>query len=597
MNTRSDSPTSAPRPECDTIARQIPLLRTGALAPGAATAVEEHIRTCAACRSQRADLDRVETQLRRIYSPGASPFQPITFDEIQSRIDQQPHSGVTQDAGNSMHLLTLQPKNLPSSRVKRSHERPADRRLPTWLPRLTAVAAVITLVSLFALLFHAIAPKGTGTRAPIPTVSPATATPIHYLGARAHWEQSAQIHGDPQTPYMVYTVSQVDPRVMYRYQLVVEKVERSNSSGASWQTLPIPTYDFAPNDHPILIVSPSPLDSRTVVLTYQLMPGNSTCPSGDFCEIQYISRDGGDHWQRLKLPTGSALSVIGFPSRSISTLLSGSMFIAQGTHLVAALRSDNGDVSGFRIVTSPDSGDTWVPVDSAIVANKQEVIECVATPAGSSFFALTVAAGTRDVAATGNPRLLWRSDDQGKHWVAVGTFPSVKGSRSRVGTASTHLVAAALGPDGRPLVYYVDESETAEQQALPLDMSTVAPDHIFASRDGGNTWTPAPISGIPGNFQIVAAHVGQLADGSTVAQVSRLTTKQVNQNSIAFIESDTAYYAWKPGDAAWRQLTPAAPGQSFSQQWLAPARSDAPETIWALTQQDNIWTLQRCVLN
>ncbi|MGZ3584329.1 MAG: hypothetical protein ACXWP6_17040, partial [Ktedonobacterales bacterium] len=267
-----------------------------------------------------------------------------------------------------------------------------------------------------------------------------------------------------------------------------------------------------------------------------------------------------------------------------------------GAHLVAALRSDNGDFSGYRIVTSADSGDTWVPIDSAIVARKQEVVECVATPAGSSFFALTVAAGTRDITTTGTPRLLWRSDDQGNHWVAVGTFPSVKGSRSRVGTASTHLVAAALGPDGRPLVYYVDESETAEQQTLPLDMSTLAPNHIFASRDGGHTWTPAPISGIAGNYQVAAAHVGQLADGSTVAQVSRLTTKQVNQNSIAFIESDTTYYAWKPGDAAWRQLTSAAPGQSFLQQWLTPARSDAPETIWVLAQQDNIWTLQRCAL-
>ncbi|MGZ3601074.1 MAG: zf-HC2 domain-containing protein, partial [Ktedonobacterales bacterium] len=220
MNTRSDSPTSAPRPECDAIARQIPLLHTGALAPDATTAVEEHIYTCASCRSQRADLDHVETLLRRIYSPGASPFQPITFDEIQSRIEQQPRVGAAQYAGNSMHLLRSQPKNLPSARSKRSHERPAGRLLPMWLPRLTAVAAVITLVSLFALLFHAVAPKGTGTWAPISTVSPATATPIHYLGARARWEQSAQIHGDPQTPYMVYTISQADPRVMYRYQLV-----------------------------------------------------------------------------------------------------------------------------------------------------------------------------------------------------------------------------------------------------------------------------------------------------------------------------------------------------------------------------------------
>ncbi|MGZ6391345.1 MAG: zf-HC2 domain-containing protein, partial [Ktedonobacterales bacterium] len=325
MNTRSDSPTSAPRPECDAIAPQLPLLHTGALAPDTTTAIEEHIHTCAPCRSQRADLDRVETLLRRIYSPGASPFQSITFDDIQSRIERPPNVAVARNIRSSMHPLTSPPENQQSARSKRSQEHPDARPMPAWLPRLTTVAAVVTLVSLFALLFHTVAPNGSGTWPPISTVSLATPTPIHYLGARARWEQSAQIQGDPQTPYMVYTVSQVDPRIMYRYQLVVEKVERSNSSGASWQTLPIPTHDLAPSDHPNVIVSPSPLDARTVMVTYQLMPGNSTCPKGDFCEIQYISRDSGDHWQRLKLPTGSALSVIGFPGRSLSTQLSGSM--------------------------------------------------------------------------------------------------------------------------------------------------------------------------------------------------------------------------------------------------------------------------------
>jgi BNR repeat-like domain len=326
------------------------------------------------------------------------------------------------------------------------------------------------------------------------------------------------------------------------------------------------------------------------------MRGNSTCPSGDFCELQYISRDGGQRWQRIELPTGTSLSVVGFVGPSASTSLSRSMFLAQGTHLFAALRSDNGAFSGYRLMVSADSGVTWAYADDAIVANKQSIIEGVASRTGSTLFVLTIGASIPFQNATRVTRLLWRSDDQGKHWAMVTAFPDVKGSRSRNGTASTHLAAAALGQDDRPLVYYVDETETAEQQAQPLNMSTLAPDHIFASRDGGNTWTPAPISGIPGNHQVVAANVGQLADGSMVAQVSRLTTNQANQNPVTFIQSDTAYYVWKPGDTGWRQLTSAAPGQFFLQQWLTPARPDSPETIWTLMRQDNIWTLQRCAL-
>lgn len=602
MNMHSDTPTSAPQPVCDTIAPQLPLLHTGALPPAISASVEEHIRTCASCRSQRADLDRVETVLRRMYSPGASPFQPITLNDIHSRVERQPAVGVTQKTSDSILMLTSpQPENPPTTGPQGDQGLFSKRHLPLWLPRLTPVAAVILLVSLFALLFQTVAPRGSATRIPTSTVSPtmplATATPIHYLGARAHWEQTAQLQGDPQTPYMIYTVSEADPHVMYRFQLIVEKVERSENSGASWQTLPIPTNDVAPSDHPNVIVSPSPLDSRVVVLTYQLMSGNSTCPAGDYCEIQYISRDGGQHWQHLKLPTGTSLSVVGFVGPSTSTSLAESMFIAQGTHLFAALHSDNGAFSGYRLMMSIDGGATWTFVDGAIVANKQSIIQGVATSTGSTLFVLTIAASIPFENASRVTRLLWRSNDQGKHWTTVGTFPDVQGSRARIGGASTHLAAVTMGPDGRPLVYYVDESETSEQQAQPLDVTMLAPGHLFASRDGGNTWTPAPIPGIPHNDQIVIANVGQLVDGSLVTEVSHLTSKHPDSNSTVVMQNDTAYYAWKPGDATWRQLTSTAPGQMFLQQWLSPAQDTSPEVIWLLTRQGTTWTLQRCALS
>lgn len=601
MNTHSDMPISAPQSECNTIAPQLPLLHTGALPPTISASVEEHIRTCASCSRQRADFDRVEAVLRRLYSPGSSPFQPITFDEIYSRVEQ-PQAGVAQHTGDGMHIsASPRSENLQTVRSIPSQKQSGERSLPLWLPRLAAVAAVLMLVSLFALLFQTVAPRGSGTWMPTSTASPtmplATATPIHYLGARARWQQTAQIQGDPQTPYMVYTVSHVDSRVMYRYQLIVEKVERSDNNGASWQTLPIPAQNLASSDHPNVIVSASPLDSRVVVLTYQLMSGNSTCPSGDFCEIQYISMDGGQHWQRLKLPTGTSLSVVGFVGPSASTSLAESMFIAQGAQLFAALRSDNGAFSGYRLMMSVDGGATWMFVDGAIVANKQSIIQGVATPTGSTLFVLTIAASIPFENASRVTRLLWRSSDQGKHWTTVGAFPDVQGSHTRTGSASTHLAAARVGPDGHALVYYVDESETPEQQAQPLEVTALAPEHLFASRDGGNTWTPAPISGIPHNDQIVIANVGQLADGSIVAEAARLATKQLDQNSTAVVPSDTAYYAWKPGDTAWRQLTSTAPGQMFLQQWLTPAQENTPEIIWVLTRQGSVWTLQRCTLS
>ena len=596
---QTDPYTSAPQSSCEAVSPWLPLLRTGALTSDTETTIEEHLRTCASCLSQRAEFERVEAALRSVYGVGASAFQPITVEEIGNRVEQRTIPDIAQLTYESAELVASEQElqatiSTPQYSLQYSpqYRRSRGWRPPAWAPRLATVAAVITLVALFALVFQTLTPKGSGTATPQPpaTVPAATATPIRYLGAHARWEQSAQVQGDPRTPYMIYSVSQADPRVMYRYQLVVKQVERSDNSGASWQTLPIPTQDLAPNDSPSVIVSPSPLDARVVVLTYQLLRGNATCPSGDFCQIQYISMDGGQHWQRLRLAAFTSLSVVGFAHPYES------LFMAQGTHLFAALRSDNGAFSGYHIVMSADGGASWATVDDAIVGSKQSVVEGVATPTGSTLFALTVAAGTPVVSATEGTRLLWRSDDQGKHWARVGAFPDVSGSRSRWGTASTHLAAATIGLDNRPLLYYVDESETPEQQAQPMTAPAIAPEHIFVSRDGGNTWLPAPRSGIPGNDQVALASVGQLADGSIVMEFSRLTTTQLDPNTT-FVQSDTAYYAWKPGDTSWRQLTSTAPGKIFLQQWLTPARSDIPETIWALTRQGATLTLQRCALS
>ncbi len=591
MNTPADSPTTSPRSECTVIAPQLPLLRTGALSPDTTAHIEAHLHSCAACRSQRADFDRVETLLRSVYSPGASPFRAIMPDEIHSRIEQQTRSGSTPPTGASAHHSALRTSKYPAAAQSIFRRTPSSgSRAPAWLPQLTAVAAVIILVALFTLLFQTLAPKGSGTWSRIPIVPVATTSPIHYLGARTRWEQATQPLGDAQTSKMLYTFSHVDPRVMYRYQLTVKKVERSDDLGASWHTLPIPTQDVAPNDRLEVIVSPSPLDSQAVLLTYQVIPPNSTCPSGHFCEIQYISKDGGQHWQRLQLATGTALSVVGFATSPYRSSPWGLMLMAQGTHLFSALRSDIGVFAGqYRLVMSTDGGASWTPVDTPILASKQSVVESVATPTGSSLFVLTVATGALAINAPQVTRLLWRSDDQGQHWTRVGVFPGPQ----NMSFGSTHLIAATLGLDGHPLVYYWDTSETPEQQPQLLGMSAIAPEHVFVSRDGGATWIPAPRSGIPASDHGVTAVAGQLADGSLVIEATRFTTDQHGTT----IQSDIAYYAWKPDDASWQQLTSTAPGQTFVERWVTPARSDTPETIWVLTRQGYIWILQRCALS
>jgi hypothetical protein len=71
---------------------------------------------------------------------------------------------------------------------------------------------------------------------------------------------------------------------------------------------------------------------------------------------------------------------------------------------------------------------------------------------------------------------------------------------------------------------------------------------VKVSADGGTSWTSAPSAGIPAGLKPYydIGLLGALSDGSIVVEL-------IAQSRDENFEGGTLY-AWKPSDAAWRQL-------------------------------------------
>jgi hypothetical protein len=63
------------------------------------------------------------------------------------------------------------------------------------------------------------------------------------------------------------------------------------------------------------------------------------------------------------------------------------------------------------------------------------------------------------------------------------------------------------------------------------------------------------------------------------------------------VDEGSAYYRWAPGASSWTQLTSQLSEDGLLQQWLTPASSGQPETIWALVTRGNTAYLEKCALS
>lgn len=438
------------------------------------------------------------------------------------------------------------------------------------LTRLAATAAVVTVVALLAALFHALGPTSR---------HPATVTTQHATvtdRAPTAAATAAPVFSGPWMPVPAFAGGDLpsfapsDPRIVYRTVggggcprcSGSPRAEWTDDDGAHWQNIPLPATPPGVNPSgaggfPVgYRMIASPLDPFTVFLTVTI-PYPTTCPSWppekrafagghlfsgfDSCSYEYRSSDAGRHWRQVFLPAGGQLSTpyqVGGPGgrQPVS---------AQATTLFALDMADGSpSMETDRLIRSTNGGMTWSLADVALARQGQTVFDYVAAPSGGPIFAAT--APERDV-----PFSLWRSDDAGTSWQAVGTLPGPDAG----GLALTEPAGTAA-----PLLYMC--AHTVDGANTPA----TGADFRF-SQDGGQSWLPAPTTGLP-SAGVEPAILATLADGSVVVQ----SPPSSPSGPVA-----ATYYAWKLGQPEWRKLTPPITSGLLI---ITPPSANVPETLW-----------------
>jgi hypothetical protein len=463
--------------------------------------------------------------------------------------------------------LTLQHQRQPQTDTAippRTVRRPTDRRRSISLPLietgdapmpqtfarraggwLAAIAAVAIVGAVGALLVTA--SRG-GTTAPgspsAPTVQHGRWVSLDPLAAAVEFDAND-----------LPAIAPSDPRVVYEslaYGIQQGKagtLRRTDDGGATWHELPIPV-PAAHVGHAGFLVSP--LAAHTVFLTLidahgedcppgTAQPMGESTTGGVLCWLQYTSTDGGAHWAMTKLPAPATLTpnITNNSATSLPAALG-----PDGKARLYAILSCPGAGSCSRLVVSADGGVSWQYADAPLLAaHARNVCSTTADLRGTAVYAVTTVGADCNWMMQ-QPLALWRSDDAGAHWTRLGALatPNIRG-----------MQVAHAPADGRALLFAAEPRTTqmttnkvgGQSPVFSADVSDVK-----ASSDGGATWTNAPGAGIPVGLKPYydIGLLGTLSDGSIVVEF----IPQAAQENFA----GGTLFAWKPGDAAWRQLAP-----------------------------------------
>jgi hypothetical protein len=491
--------------------------------------------------------------LRRIAADSAAWRRALPTTDALAR---HTHSlGVPPLVGGELAILredtrmepTVEPRRAPSGRP----DAPPVPRGPLRFHRsrqLLAALAALVVVALFISVFAAQShkrgagntPTGTATTATTATIAKTpTATPAR--GGLAVVPTLKNLANPP-------VISPNDPRTVYLVNGA--HITRTNDGGATWTTLPNPANFPAGLTVSWIDLFVSPLDAKTVYATADLSnPDNSqvnNCPaplplghigaqvalSGVVpCEATEISTDGGATWSILRLPGNYELGNATPNSTGFSPYDNYSANpVAQGNQITFRLYSLAGhgplaSVGPDRLFSSGDGGVTWQYADSALVAQGQSPCQFAAPSLGATLYAVTVPSTSFCDPAYNAPSQLWRSDDGGASW------------RQETLPAGRTVLAAVIASGQQPILYLVTPHGAAQPH---VGVSGAGGADIFASADGGATWTQAPAAGMPSGSGIIPNAAATLSGGSLV---------------VAFNDAPLAeLYRWKLGGAPWTAI-------------------------------------------
>jgi hypothetical protein len=596
----------APKSPCAQYTAALPALRAGALSVSERAALRTHLQQCDCCREQAESISWqvVEEAVHRHLDVPTEAMPFLSLADIRARtasstMPSPEWTVLTEINANDPVVRLIDTGAVMRTQQERrisADEEHQTRRAPGRWRTSAAVMAVVALVAIFALVVHSF--TATDHHPPTPATHQGT------------WAKQYTL----QSPNDLPVVAPGDPSVVYRLSGSL-RFQRSDDGGKTWRSYTSPNQKVIGDPEASLTLQVSPLHAMLVFATISSRPSNPNCPQvgytakitgsssneladilslagGYSCTFQYVSTDGGSSWSTPVVPIKGDLGQFFFTGGSQLN----PPFVAQGDRLYSALSPDiNGpQPQGFRLVSSTD-GIHWSAADASLAAQNLSVYEYAATPAGSTLFVTTLP----NSSAGGFNRELWRSDDAGVHWTDLGAFPEAQNPED-----TTYLVGAG-NVGSQAAVYYGTVSHLNSPPATPSVGSPLYPamggitaNNVYASLNNGRTWRYAPVSGIPGGQRAAPAALGTLSDGSVVMAFDTRLSRAGNDASAGSL----TFYSWRPGDPAWKQLSPSLELPSnladlwTKSLWLITGQGNSPITILALVPQDKSFTLWSCAL-
>ena len=513
-------------------------------------ALDAHLATCPACTAALADNQYMDARIRSLPEPTPLPGLPTRLLALWEEEDR--HKRVPYHLISSRHAekhMQTQHDALDTGVPTRSSIPPARhthrRRLVSGISALAAVLVItIIVVALFA--SRAGPPAKTG-HAGNQTVTPTPGT--------QGWVSVPALSNSHIQP----AIAPSDPRVVYEQQPQSMGLRRSDDDGAHWHNLALPIPASEVQSFQVMV---NPAKAQDVFL---LVNPSSSCPTNQAptsqinaysggCQVQYVSTDGGLHWGLMRW----SAPVSGF----IGSVVTVGSVIAQGDRLYSLIYDAQ---EHQRLIVSTDGGTTWQPADETLLAQQQGLCNFAAAASGSTLFAFVQSgacglpvgylAKSDTPAATQSGLAVWRSDDAGAHWAPVGAFPY-------------------QSPDTQAFVAVGDDAS----QPLLVGAAGIGDSYtrVF-SADGGATWQALPDQGLPGSVTSGFFARTALSDGS-------LLSAQPAQGGNAF-------YAWKPGDQAWHQVTPVFTGSPLDP--IVASSPSGQDTLWLVTE-DGVFNVAHC---
>ncbi|HEY1391291.1 MAG TPA: hypothetical protein VGF38_22325, partial [Ktedonobacterales bacterium] len=160
---------------------------------------------------------------------------------------------------------------------------------------------------------------------------------------------------------------------------------------------------------------------------------------------------------------------------------------------------------------------------------------------------------------------LYRSDNGGQSWQSVGELPP--------GLAAQGMAAVSVG--GKVMLY-VNTPNMARPVKEPLATSA---DQFLVSSDGGRSFQPTPLRGVPSGALAVNSRLIVRPDGSLVVAFSPTGDGQ-----------GAKVYSWTPGASNWKLIAPAIDGTLT--RLLRTVSASGAEMLWAVTATDQTPTRQ-----